>query len=288
MTIKHTTLALLLMMVLSACGSPTADEGSVQLDPKFNASIVNGEAVANEDVISKSTVALYFNFPGSTRVKNFCTATVIAQDTVVTAAHCLVDVSQMLETTVDQLLPNVRVGLGIDLVGSLLDGKVQFVKVKSARYHQDYVSGSDSLEGADKGKPFYDIAIVRLESPLPADFKPVRLMADPAQLTVGLKLTLAGYGVIRGGVFPVESKELRKTTVTVDNSSLNPVQFSYAAVNGQSACSGDSGGPAYLIENDVLTLVGVTSWGDNNCAEKGVYTSVPALHAWIQETVSAL
>lgn len=250
-----------------------------------SSSIVNGEIVVDQDVISKSTVAIYLKYPDSNRVQNFCTGTIINDDTIVTAAHCMADVAQMFDLTVDQLLPRLRIGLGLGLVKSFDDKRATWLELRAATVHPDYRIESDALENAEKGIAFHDIAIIRLAQKVPAPYKAAKMMASPERLVAGLKLTLAGYGVTRGAPFATPSNELRKTEVVVAKPALNPTQFQYDVIDGHSACSGDSGGPAYLVENGQLTLVGVTSWGDNSCVKQGVYTSIPAMHAWIQQTI---
>lgn len=54
---------------------------------------------------------------------------------------------------------------------------------------------------------------------------------------------------------------------------------------GKDACQGDSGGP-FAVGGE---LVGITSWGFG-CALKGypgVYSRVPALRSWVDETLAA-
>lgn len=58
-----------------------------------------------------------------------------------------------------------------------------------------------------------------------------------------------------------------------------------AADSGQGSCQGDSGGPLYDSDNE--TLVGVVSWG-YNCANDrypGVYSRISDQIAWIQQTI---
>ena len=52
------------------------------------------------------------------------------------------------------------------------------------------------------------------------------------------------------------------------------------------SCSGDSGGPVFTTLGGELTLVGLVSWGSEDCsAHSGVYTNVSNLRSWILENI---
>src|SRR5262249_3773212 len=61
----------------------------------------------------------------------------------------------------------------------------------------------------------------------------------------------------------------------------------YYEVPGQSACFGDSGGPAFLIRNRVERHAGVTSSGDESCHLDGdqARTDNPQIAAFLQPTI---
>jgi len=108
----------------------------------------------------------------------------------------------------------------------------------------------------------------------------------------GQKFTIVGYGLQYAS--PVESKIeaylVRKNT-TVDLIQINSgfvrdyaMMFSNNAVTGGS-CFGDSGGPAFFNDSDVVA--GVSSFGQNqNCAGTGSYFRMDRASAldWVMNT----
>jgi secreted trypsin-like serine protease len=287
---KGTSKAIALLLTaglgLTAC-APQADLAS--LETQSQTGIVNGVAVEDQDRIAASTVALYFVRPqvGSSQgdIQNFCTGTLISRTVVLTAAHCLADVAKMMDLTLEDLMPSIRVGFGTQVASSLSDSRVEFREVAAARVHEKYVI--DSVQQATK-VPMYDIGLVRLAAPAPTSARVVKLVSNASALVKGRDLTLAGFGLING--WPrVSAKQLMKVNVKVDNPAVTPVQFTYRVEGGRSACSGDSGGPAYVTNaKGELLVVGVTSWGDQFCKMIGAYTTVPVFVSWIQETIRSL
>ncbi len=245
-----------------------------------DASIVNGQAVKSTEDISMSTVDLYLTFGsgGASRFTNFCSGTLIAPDLVITAAHCVADLSQELGIDKATYLKNVQVGFGSAIVKSLKDTRVKFVGLKSLQVHPEYAVGS--VENAET-TPMKDVALLKLARVAPRGFSPALLPTDQQVLKAGDRVTLAGFG-LTNGVMGVRAKSLNKVDVTIHNPELTATQFSYVTVGGQTACSGDSGGPAYIRDSQgKLVVVGVTSWGDNQCVEMGAYSSVSKFKNWI-------
>lgn len=56
-------------------------------------------------------------------------------------------------------------------------------------------------------------------------------------------------------------------------------------------CNGDSGGPLMVQQNGQVYLLGLTSFGSETCAQKGVpsvYTSIPYYLDWIEQHINAV
>jgi len=63
------------------------------------------------------------------------------------------------------------------------------------------------------------------------------------------------------------------------------IEFCAGARLGQT-CHGDSGGPLVCVIGTEPVLYGITSWGDGECTQVGVYAKVANFINWIRQTIS--
>jgi len=228
--------------------------------------IVNGEPALPGEFPWAASIALE-RANGS--LFSFCGGSLIADQWVVTAAHC-------------QVIPSDRILLGRrDLTTG--DGVVH--SVVEVIQHPDYdADTSDS-----------DIALVRIA---PASSQePIALVGpDGAFSTPGDDFQVAGWGLLEEG--GDASDVLMKVTVPVLDLTFCRVQYSAAGVavtdnmlcagqDGKDSCQGDSGGPGMVsdLACDRDRLAGVVSFGIG-CARPGfpgVYTRVANFLDWIEE-----
>ena len=193
-----------------------------------------------------------------------CTGTLISRSIVLSAAHCVYDfdIHQMFFA-----------------IGPDAHQAKRTIRFDKALWPQDYApkSWSDSAN---------DIAILLLTSPID-DIEPVRLPNSTQDiekwLRVGPTMTFVGYG------YDLNTKGLKyhlgkKARVDIPVSSFSSKTFKYT-MPGKNTCDGDSGGPAILIENDKVTVMGITSWGDTMCNMYGVDTRVDAYLPWLSHYV---
>lgn len=215
--------------------------------------IVNGQSATGREPWAKSVAALATRKDGKVYV--FCTGTLIAARTILTAAHCI-DESKSGEFAV--------FGLG--------ETSFQTRRIERTLVHPAYDAGSD---GAD----INDLALVFLASDPPDGFAPIERWT--AHVRRG-QVLVAGYGVTNGDS-QKGAGALRFTSVAIANANYGKTESS-TDESERGTCNGDSGGPAYVKSKGHYFLWGVTSRGDTSCREEGIYTRVGAFRDWLEST----
>jgi secreted trypsin-like serine protease len=238
-----------------------------------NIQIVNGQVA--EECEWKWQVGLW-----SSGSKPFCGGMLIAEDWVLTAAHCMV-------------YSNFTLVAG-DLKPSDTGGNEQrrWAKkiVKHPRYDYDW-QGS------------WDFALVQLDSPMNLN-SCVGTVCLPrsGDVAPGTKCWISGWGTLRsGGGQPDVLMEASVDTIsTADCGSKYryrswQITESMLCAQGRNAkgrvtdgCQGDSGGPLVCESGGSWTLYGATSWG-YGCADPdypGVWARVHEALDWIDETMA--
>lgn len=182
---------------------------------------------------------------------NGCTGTIIAKDLILTAAHCY----------------QGAVRGGYVLFGTNFNGRDrQIIRIASAVVNPAY-RGTNSTHN--------DIAMLKLEKDIPSGFKAVRLLPPSISLQRGDRVRQAGYG---SNNQPNSFGTLR----TVDSFFISQSNSGSIFVqNGRTAaCSGDSGGPLFVMKNNEWFVAGVTSTAymdsQRRCVGGNHYSSVVA------------
>lgn len=280
-------LPIIFILLLAGCSLPH----SAQFQPTNTTAteIINGSTPAQNSPEALSTVALYLPIiagasPFQNPITNFCTATLIGPNVVLTAAHCIVDLADKIKTTPEVVAKEIIVGFGSKVVNDLTSPDFQYRNVLSFKVHPQY---SLSAVQTARTQPMYDVALLKLDSNAPASAQPAQIMTSTAVLKKGLPLLLVGFGLTNSNP-QIRATQMLETTVTVDNPAMTTTQFTYVNPKAGS-CNGDSGGPAYVrLDNGSISVLGITSWGDRDCKIMGAYTSVPAMKDWIWSTIPTL
>lgn len=242
--------------------------------------IYNGSAPDSAE--HDAVVALHQLAKGgrSVYVQPFCSGTLIREDVVLTAAHCLTGMSAS----------KVAVFVGDEASTSSSDPNYiwdHLYEASSVTYHSSY--SSQSLVN--------DIGIIVLSSDAatPEGVTPVpELPASEgftqADVTAGTNLNFAGFGVTETGSSGTKLQVdlplggLGCTVSGCPTSGDSATQISYSQPGSAGGpCSGDSGGPAFVSRTSGTYVGGLTSYGDAACTTYGVSTRVDAYETWIAD-----
>ncbi len=259
----------LITLTISGCSPNSASS---------DAKIVNGSAPSKGTVADSSAISLYTKNEDGT-MASYCGATLIAQNLLVSAAHCF--------DTLDgeQVYAAIR-------RNPKRDDMSAFVKIEAFQVHPLW---------HEQTAPHHDISWARLASAAPASFKPVTILKSSAPLKAKPEVLIAGFGQT-ASICPDEgcSDELREATTQVVNFIETRGDYAFIVthdpINHRSACRGDSGGPAYIKQKDKWLLAGIVHGFDDETTqtetiegqecESGqiIYTFISPYVEWIQKT----
>jgi hypothetical protein len=199
----------------------------------------------------------------------FCTGSLIAQDLVLSAAHCVMPGADYKVIIPGETPPR------------LLD-------VRRTASHPQF-----NVAGILAHRASADVALLQLAAPLPQTKAPAPLGSPAIPIQIGSRLTVAGIGVTRrgdgksGGTIRAADLAVTGKPGTLQIRLTDPLTNN--ASSGLGACTGDSGAPAFEMQNGRAVIVGVVSWstGPNNSDGCGGLTGVTPLtlyREWIERT----
>lgn len=202
----------------------------------------------------------------------FCGGSLLDGCTILTAAHCKMDINTF------------KVVLG-DYQRSIVDGTEVVREVESWTNHPDYNRGA-SLNN--------DFAILKLKNcpvPFSNNVSPICLPRSSSSNFLGRTAYVSGWGTLSsGGGQPQALNDVDVQVKQCSGYSPNQITSSMicASNSGKDSCQGDSGGPLVALEGSSYSLVGVVSWG-YGCAQArypGVYAKTTSQLSWIRSRMS--
>ncbi len=247
--------------------------GRSSQDPKSVLRMVNGSTPTPDHPASWSAVALV----DKSTSDHFCSGTIVAENLIVTAAHCVFD----------KRPEEFRIMFGKDTKS--VDSVFRDAEAK------------ETFKKFQKFESNFDIAWVRFKGGLPAGFRPIEIWHQPDLLQPRTPLTIAGYGrtasqcefddpSCQGGKLLYVDTQTREF---VNHGRLfNLIVIGPRKDHGP--CFGDSGGPAYLQKDGRWYVVGdfmgwdrilVSEQIDTICdTGEAIYNFVGDFVSWIEET----
>ena len=270
----------------------TLNTGFLVLALFITHTVVNAASLKQERIVGGTEVTSESEYPWVVLLSNsaspsgfFCGGSLISDEWVVTAAHCVADlngsnvyafVGEFDQSTID-ITPNL----------------ISRVIVHAA--YNDVTSDND-------------IALLRLSTP-EVVITPVSLITPELATTLEAvaddlvsDITVIGWGDTKDPVSNTYPTVLREVDMPyVSNTVCNlPLHLGGQVTanmmcaglpeGGVDSCQGDSGGPLLYLDNGSWYLSGIVSWG-YGCAEPnkyGVYTRVENYLGWIEDQVFGL
>ena len=209
----------------------------------------------------------------------FCTASLVAPNWILTAAHCLVD-----HDVTDP--SDISVFLGYDWDKGVCENTRE--EIGRVIIHPDYYYAGAGFRN--------DAALVEILRPAAAD--PVKILTpgDEAWLAPsGTTATVIGWGRQIDGSYPRVLRTVDIPLMTPEDCRENSFWTSEvvhertlcAGVEGRGIWSGDSGGPLVVsLPDGDWGQVGVTSMGGRaRAGYTGVFTRTSSIYDWIHEQI---
>lgn len=234
-------------------------------DKKHDEKIVRGELVPREHPIARRTIEFA---TGVTSIEHKCTASIIRQDVLVTAAHC-----------------TARRDGGIF-------GRMIYFPPASYVLHGSGVRVKKVFTHPKFRKPGpHDIALIQLEEPLGPEFEPAPMLAPGTSLAVGQIAVIAGFGTTNPN--SLSDGLLRQVRAPILDPGFDRGRSVIIDQTSGGACYGDSGGPAYIEENGELKLWGVVSRGHprrtgGDCLHQAIFEKIDGHADFVRDSLARM
>lgn len=209
-----------------------------------------------------------------------CEGTIIADQWAITAAHCAVGIMEKFEAGLKHFVIINDTEIEVDKV----------IMYKEWKNTEEYISM----------EPLNDIALLRLKTK-PINAMQAKLYADEDEIDKliymvgkgdkgdGLVGINGNDGKQRAATNRIETATERWLTWTFDHPDTKTKYLTeYEGISGP----GDSGGPAFIVKDDIVYLAGISSWQDTKDGPEGLYgvvenyTRVSQFIKWIYDEMA--
>lgn len=273
----------MLVVAVSVAATPPAAADEITVSDR----IVNGVPIPIEDAPWQVALILVDDSQSPPAFAQFCGGSLISDEWVITAAHCL----DPVQGSGEPLGPgDFSVLVGVADLNAVTSGNV--FDVAAATQHPRWNPSTDQN----------DVALIRLATAVDLDSSPATPIElpwwqDPGTWPAdGAAAEISGWGNTAANGPPSFPAELQLADIDVLASPIDPVCGRYESLYkgssmlcaadlqaGVDSCQGDSGGPLATIGNGEPRLAGITSFGVGcaNGTDPGVYARVTNYLDWI-------
>ncbi|KXN66352.1 trypsin-like serine protease [Conidiobolus coronatus NRRL 28638] len=208
-----------------------------------------------------------------------CGGTLISPNKIMTAAHC----------TVHDIKDWTAMVHRHDLTKTSAQENGTTFKILKRRFHPNFNGTNDNN----------DVAVWTIFGKANTPYYPI--LDDGTQANkVGNLLNVIGWGSKSDGYGSTKLEQVKVPIVDNNTCQQDYLQPIYRPIDselqlcagypdgGKDACTGDSGGPAFVMQESKAIIVGITSFG-RGCALKnspGVYTRVAGVKDWVASQVN--
>jgi secreted trypsin-like serine protease len=269
-------------------------------------SIIGGQLVKEGTALAQSVVGIYDDTEGFT-----CTGSLLPGNLVLTAAHCI---GKNPAGTYIVFSPDMETILNL---GKNFKTSPKIRRVVAMKAHEEWNQGQENA-----AFPGNDVGLMMYDGETPEGYKTAKVLTDASAIKTGALTILAGYGVDSAEVIVVDPKktknlqqminngevfcdndDARKATSCIREELSGPailkavtVKVKYSPNDGEvildqrggkAACSGDSGGPAYIQVGEEFQLWGVTSRSGIGCNSDIIYMNILHYATWIKDTAKS-
>lgn len=265
MKIKSPLLAILLLSIAPNAFSSMSNLKAIRNALKAPVSVIAGTEMQGPEAISKSTVRLIMQFKESS---GQCTGSLIAENIILTAAHCLDDGPK-----------SVRIDFYL--------AKGKFRSVSASRYLIH--SKRKSREGNERN----DLALIYFKGGVPNGHSPIEMLIDKETPEIDTLINISGFGMrnVELATYQESDKDdsvLVSATLSIISKLGDTLEFK-DRVGKSSSCFGDSGGPAWIEVLGRPVLVGTSSFvTPPMCMNTSFYTSIAYHSNWIKNALEEL
>ncbi|GFH62078.1 hypothetical protein CTEN210_18554 [Chaetoceros tenuissimus] len=253
------------------------DEGTIQIEQTERKTIVNGWDTKKGLYPWYASIHRSASSQGYDKHYFYCGSSLVSEEFVLTAAHCKVEVNDVI--IVGQLCYKD------DNCGQTRERR----RVKNTFEHPDFSNGLYGGVG-------FDYLLLQLDTPV-LNISPVVLdngsvspkFHDSKVLhAIGLGVTNVAYGQKASFLQEIELLYVPEDQCQEE---FKPIKLQPSTLcchhpdQSGDSCVGDSGGPLYDRENNVL--VGLTSYGESTCTSQipSVYARISQNFSWIKSTI---